>query len=87
MVMNLAESTFPDHPVEVKVIKADLAGEINVLGGRATHGSKSRKGGMMALGPRGEAYKGMTGTGCWRLLMLDKATRENGGPMHATWIG
>lgn len=42
--MNLAEGTFTDHSVEVEVIKRDLAGEIDVLGGRTTHDSIVGKG-------------------------------------------
>jgi len=43
-MMNLAEGTFTDHSVEVEVIKRDLAGEIDVLGGRTTHDSIVGKG-------------------------------------------
>ena len=37
--MNLAEGTFTNHSVEVEVIKRDLAGKIDILGGRTTHDS------------------------------------------------
>ena len=49
---NLAESTFTDHSVEVEVIKRDLAGKIDILGGCTTHDStidERGRGGKLGL--------------------------------------
>jgi methylmalonyl-CoA mutase cobalamin-binding subunit len=76
-MMNLAESTFTDHSVEVKVIKRDLGREIDVLGGRTTHDSIVRrgKGGkVMVVGQTWEAYKKQG-----EIIMPDKGTRGAGG--------